>query len=250
MGRKKTVKDFDESNRIAQTGENTISEVGVDWILRDSNFQVRSKLDPETIRRYASVYASGGEMPPVKVAQIGDAYVLVDGWHRVAALERIGKGTVKAVIVQATKKEALWMAAEANLQNGLPLKSSEIRYAFRNYIRSKQYADGKRNLKSFRQIAMEIGGLRHYTTIRNWMREDFPKLAARYSGEEAGPGGLRDKTLVNLFEKTVRDALKATQAAFKGVEGPARRGQLIKQAEDVLAEMKAGEPWKPYHEDF
>lgn len=64
------------------------------------------------------------------------------------------------------------MAASANLTHGPPLKSSEVRAAFRVYIQTKQHRKGKGRLKSFREMAQELG--RSHNTIRNWMTEDFP----------------------------------------------------------------------------
>jgi hypothetical protein len=123
-------------------------------------------------------------MPPIKVALIEDARVVVDGWHRLAALEKIGRYEVEGEIVKATAREALWLAAQANLEHGLPLKSPEIRAAFRAYIRAQQHRGPRGNLKSYRQIAQELGGVRRYTTIRNWMKKDFRKIFDAMGGAD------------------------------------------------------------------
>jgi hypothetical protein len=50
---------------------------------------------------------------------------------------------------------------------------------------------------------MSIGGLKSYSTIRSWMKADFPKTARQYSAEETrkGKGGLPDD-MKNTFEIT------------------------------------------------
>src|SRR5690242_16036490 len=75
-------------------------------IVRHERFQIRKKLDKGTVSRYASSYNSGCKMPPVTVAKIRLGFVLVDGFHRIAALEKLGVDTVAADIVEATMDKA------------------------------------------------------------------------------------------------------------------------------------------------
>jgi ParB-like chromosome segregation protein Spo0J len=77
----------------------TSEAVLISTLLRDPRFQVRKKLDAHTVSRYASAFSSGRPMPPIKVARIEGALVVVDGWHRLAALERIGRHEVEAEIM-------------------------------------------------------------------------------------------------------------------------------------------------------
>jgi hypothetical protein len=229
-----------------------IRKVSLRDILKDSRFQVRLKLDEGIVGRYLAVYKSGNPMPPIKLAQVNGTLLLVDGWHRLAALELLNESrTIDAEIIEATETEAFWLAAEANLQHGLPLKTVEIREAFRAYIKAKKHRNEHGSLKSYRQIAQELGGLKHYGTIRNWMINDFPRIADQYGPEEApsGKGGLMDnRTRTGSFEATASNALSTAITAFRGITEPTLRGMVIKQTEAVLDEMKSGKPWS-YHDE-
>lgn len=112
---------------------------------------------------------------------------LVDGYHRAAAMESLGYLEAEAVITEATRGEAQWMAANANLTHGLPLKSREVREVFRVYIRTGRYKKGSGIWASYREIGRELG--RPHTTIRFWMEKDFKKLFHAYGGESRGADG-------------------------------------------------------------
>jgi hypothetical protein len=220
-----------KKQKVKQSAPDTnkdIKKVSIKDILKDSRFQVRLKLDESIVGRYLAVYKSGHPMPPIKLAQVNGTLLLVDGWHRLAALEQLNESrTIDAEIIEATEREAFWLAAEANLQHGLPLKTVEIREAFRVYIKAKKHRNEHGSLKSYRQIAQELGGLKHYGTIRNWMINDFPRIAAQYGPEEApsGKGGLMDnRTRTGSFEGTARDALSTAITAFRGITEPTFRG--------------------------
>jgi len=228
-------------------GTMDIREVPIRDILRDHRFQVRIKLDEGIVSRYLAVYKSGNAMPPIKLAKVRGTLLLVDGWHRLAAFEQLGESTkIAAEIIEATETEALWLAAEANLQHGLPLKTSEIREAFRAYVKAKKHRNERGFPKPYRQIAQELGGLKHYGTIRNWMIKDFPRIAKQYGSEEtpSGKGGLMDgKMRIGSLEDTARNALSAALAAFRGIDDPKQRGMVIRQTESTLDEMKSGKAW-------
>ena len=215
-------------------------------ILRDPRYQVRKRLDAATKKRYAEAFESGHPFPPVKIAQVEGRLVLVDGWHRLSALESIGREAVEAVIVPATTREALWMAAEANLANGLPLKSGEFRQVFKAYVRARRHVKRSGRSQSYREIASAIG--KSFMTIRRWMQKDFPKLFKKMGGDEShmnATGGLPETPLgFSGFAGKVEQALEEAIKAFAGVADPRQRGQLISQAERLIAEMKSAENWE------
>lgn len=161
------------------------STVVIAQLCRSSEFQVRSKLCQATVNRYAAAIKAGQQLPPLSVALVDGVPCLVDGYHRAAALELLGNYSAEAVVITATKLDAQWMAAKANMQHGLQLKSKELRQAFRVYIRTGQHRKGRGKRKSLREIGQEMG--RSHVTIRNWMAQDFPKLAKEY-GQEHGNG--------------------------------------------------------------
>lgn len=226
----------------------TTKTIRITDIVQNEALQVRNRVDQGTVKRYASVYACGNKMPPVQVAVVNDAYVLTDGWHRLAALEQLGRTDVEAEVIPAKERDLAWLAAKANLAHGLPLKAKEYREVFRAFISSRQHLLENNELKSYREIAQELGGQRHYSTIRNWMMKDFPKIASRMAGQiEDAPGGSIEVE-GDGFEGTAQTALEKAFAAFKAVGDPEARGRLIAFAERQIEDMKAYSPWTPWED--
>ncbi|MCB4822626.1 ParB N-terminal domain-containing protein [Roseicella aerolata] len=228
-------------------------------ISRDPAFQVRERLDPATVERYARVLSNGLNMPPVSVALVRGVPVLVDGWHRITAHERCGIREVPAVVVatDANPSEVLWIAAEANLKHGLRLKPKEVRVAFRAFIRARKHIIPKGRggrealrLMPYREIAQALGGTVSHGTVFNWMRQDFPKIAARYGAQDTpwdASGAAGRLTTDDPEEAHLRAAMAAVdsiRAATRGVKDAERRGEVIGAVEAMLAEMRSGGEWR------
>lgn len=217
-------------------------QVVISQLVRDKAYQVRNRLDKATIKRYAEVYRSGKPMDPIKVSLVKGMLILVDGWHRVAALELIGRETVEAIITENTEAEALWIAAQANLEHGLALKTAELRSVFKAYIRARQHLKGKNSYKSYREIGLDIG--RRHTTIRNWMIKDFPKIARKMGGtdEFKGKGEPEWCSGSDYREPAIR-GLDEVYQTFQAMADPEARGSVISHAEQVIQAMKASSNW-------
>lgn len=228
-----------------------VRRVQIRNVIQDQRYQIRAKLNQGMVKRYASAYKNGGSLPPVQVAQVGDALILVDGWHRLAALTEIGESTAEAKVIPATERAALWLAAQANLKHGLALTSKEIRQAFRAYIKARQHIKGKGGLKSYRDIASDLGGVRSHVAIWGWMIKDFPKVAEQMQEENMpkGDGGLKNTDPEASFWAITQHHLDKARAAFNGVNGPEARGRVIHKVEAMLEEMKRGH-FTPYEPDF
>jgi hypothetical protein len=217
-------------------------------VVRDSGFQVRAKLDAATVERYARLYRAGAPLPPVQIARVGSALILVDGWHRVAAQEVNHATRVEAVITDATEEEARWFAADANTKHGLPLKASEIRTVFKAYVRAKRYqrraGDGYSPVKSYRDIARELGGYVTHTTVRNWMRSDYPSIAAKMAkgDPESFESGAPTRHVRSDLAESARRHLEEAGAAGRGVQDAGERAELVKLSRTVAAQIKAARP--------
>lgn len=185
-------------------------------------------------------------MPPVKVAQINGAFILTDGWHRVAALESLGRGQVEALVEPVkSEREVHWLAAKANTEHGLPLKSKEYRKVFRAFVSARKHRRADGSYKSYRDIAVEIGGARAHTTIRNWMEKDFPSVFRAMGGPDEPWDERPDITTPAVsLAVVVLEALKEARAGMPGVIDPYDRGEVVAQLEEMLDEAK-GLPWKP-----
>lgn len=214
------------------------------------DFQIRSKLDARTINRYANAIKSGRELPPVRVALVDGVPILVDGFHRVAAQELLGATTVEAELVEATYQQAQWMAASANLEHGLPLKPKEIREVFRVFIRTGQHRKGKGKLKSYREIGRELGCA--YTTIRNWMMSDFPRIFRQYAGSDEffGQGGLQDAQAAPAGDiRKGLEVIEEFRRVYRAASSPEAK-EALREAFRATAQELLGSGWEECQEDF
>lgn len=225
-------------------------------LYRDSRFQIRHAINRAVVDRYANVLRAGVELPPVLVAIVAGVPVLLDGWHRVAAHQTFGATHVAAIITEASEREARWLAAEANLAHGLPLRAREVRDAFRAFIRARRHrvparAGGAPGRLSYREIAKALGGLVTHQTVSNWMHKDFPDIAREYGGEAGTPAeapGPEDPE--EGFAKAAQEAIAQALSAARGVRNPERRGELIAAAEAALRELREARAWVPPSHEF
>jgi hypothetical protein len=226
-------------------------------LVRHEAFQVRTKLDPHTIARYAGILKNGGSFPPITVARIASpevkpkgrplavfdeidegALVLVDGYHRVEAHLAVGRNEVPANVVEASKHEALWLAASANLVHGLPLRARDLRRVFQGYVHAHRYKKANGDLKSYREIASDLNGARSYVTFRAWMRKDFPKLFEQMSNEDGkeAAGGLSDSPPDEPERALLADchAALASLRSAATLFTPSQRGDTIEALKETL----------------
>ena len=221
--------------------------VGLSEVVSLDQMQLRSQTDPRVVEDYRRAMQAGAVFPPVKVAHVNGAMLLVDGFHRIAALRALHVDHVEAEVVPATSlEEARWEAAKANLAHGLRLKRGERRGVFRAYVQARRHRhEGRRRgrLKSYREMAADLPGFPH-TSLRNWMRQDFPAVFMALAGGEekaVARGGLPParKPEVALAEEAAQ-ALAAASAALAGVTDADLRAELLEQVEALRASFTDG----------
>jgi uncharacterized protein (DUF1015 family) len=94
-----------------------IVDLPVARLSRDSIERSRPHLDPERVAYYVEHF---DEAIPVVVFDIGGVLLLADGYHRVAAAEKLGRATVKADLRKGQRGDALRFAIDlARQQRGL-----------------------------------------------------------------------------------------------------------------------------------
>lgn len=206
------------------------------------------ELDGGKIGEYAAAYKAGRVLPPIRVAVVDGAPLVVDGWHRLAALERNETRTVEAEVHEGvTALTALGMAAQANLEHGLPLKRADLRRAFNALIRARKHVKKRGQLASYREIAGMLGNRVPHTTVRHWMLNDHPRIARDMGGadpvEQPRDKEFPKKRLQEILEGNVKQHLYATTAAARGITEPKRRARIIAHVREVLAELEAGAGW-------
>lgn len=221
-----------------------------DIVLRTS-FQVRIKYDNRAITDYATAYKSGAHMPPLKVGKIGKALVLLDGWHRLAALEKLGETLAQVEIIPCKDDlDALWLAASSNLTHGLRLKRPEKVAVFKAYIRAGKHMKHRDRIKSYREMASDLNGACSYGSVRNWMKRFYPSIFRKMGDQDNPPHGNGNNKRIRTMKDEAVEYLDMALAAFRGVESLEDRQELFKIAERVTQAMgqdEPGETWEDVH---
>lgn len=213
-------------------------------ILRDDSLQVRARVEPRVIRQYSEAMQAGAEFPPVTLAHIDGSLYLVDGWHRVAAALSNNQYLILAAVSEMTFDEARWYAAKANTEHGLPLKAKELREVFRAFIETNRHMQGQM-LMPYWEIAKRIG--KGFSTIRNWMKADYPRLFEKY---QQMANGAPDTTDFDREAKTMERRLTQAEADIRNVRNagrtldPENLGKLIHALRETLSDLET-KPYEP-----
>lgn len=102
------------------------TDIPINRIRRDGGTQIRAELDAERVEQYRVDMLNGDKFPPVEATYDGTFYWLTDGFHRVAAAEKLGRDTFEVTIVQGTQSDAQWTSYAANNKNGKGLTREDL----------------------------------------------------------------------------------------------------------------------------
>lgn len=83
------------------------------------------KLDDEHAFRIAESADAGVEFPPIVANQVGDSLWIIDGNHRHAASELLGRDTIPAYVVKVDHDTYTQMCLWFNATNGKPLSDAD-----------------------------------------------------------------------------------------------------------------------------
>jgi transposase len=218
--------------------------ISIHDILRDDSLQVRQRVDPRTVHKYAEAMRADAEFPAVTLAHIDGSLYLVDGWHRINAALVNNQHLIWADVFEMTFDEARWYAAKANTEHGLPLKTKELREVFRAFIETNQHMQGQR-LMPYREIAKWIG--KGYSTVRNWIRADYPRLFEKY---QQMANSAPNETDIDREAKAMERRLTKAEADLHNVRNtgrtldPENLGKLIYTLRETLSDLETN-PYEP-----
>lgn len=230
-------------------------------ITRPPALQSRVEMCPRKTAEYQVAYNNGATFPPVLVAKEMDkhgniSYSLIDGWHRVNALEnnKVPYTTkINAIVIEVPQDTSIhllrYMGAQQNLKNGLSLSSADKRAMFKSYVKSKSNKDGNR-YKSYRVIAAELVLIPHQTIAR-WMKSDFPRVAAmmskefgdEYAGQPSAKGtGIKLVDMPDLSSRD-RDIFAAELIAEAKASEDNSREEIKLWARTLLSDLEREAPY-------
>lgn len=119
-------------------------------ITTDQTLQIREGMNDATVQEYTERITEGEVFPHILVWSDGGAYMLIDGYHRHAAMTAAGWVDCEVKEFKGTRSEALIAAMLANRNHGLPMNRADKRRAIQRIVD----ADGE---ISSRQVAAALG---------------------------------------------------------------------------------------------
>jgi transposase-like protein len=216
----------------------------------------RIKVDPKVISQYATIYRNDPEtMPPIKVMEKDEGLVLIDGFHRYEAMKKARVSFAKVEIYEEMRTPyVVFLAAQSNMSHGKPLSKKDVRERlFKSYIKAGLHKKGRSAFKSYRDIARDLK-LVEYTTIRNWMKQDFPSIykALQKDTEEVSyrtpEGRSLEERIMEVTEQHLKEIIVASMPASKRTKGKIRK-QLKAALEELGSNPKVKlMPIIPEHE--
>jgi hypothetical protein len=238
------------------SGPRAIQVLITDIVLRPE-WQVREEMNHGVIASYVTATIHS-RMPPIRLARVNGALMLVDGWHRLAAAKRFEREHIAAVVEDMTEDQAKWAAAEANTTHGLRLRHAEKFEVFRRYVQTKQHLESfltgphkdrvRWRLKSYRDIARDLHGIVGKSTVQRWMERNFPKIAKQMaSGREATTKDTARKH-THYFEKATAH-LEQIIAVARALEEEERR-QLAHRLNEAMSKVITAAQWTEPEEEI
>lgn len=95
-------------------------------------FYVRKQLNQDHVLHLAELYDNGVELPPIQATKTG---IIIDGRHRVEALDMLGrKGVDVQYVEELDEAELIFRAMRANVGGSLPPNSADINYTIRQLL--------------------------------------------------------------------------------------------------------------------
>jgi ParB family chromosome partitioning protein len=110
-------------------------------ILEDEDLSKVNEVNKSMAELIESISRSG-QMTPIVVRPTGKGYEIIDGHRRVIAHKKLGLKQIKAVITNATDKEAQVMSVVGNLQRK-GLSTIELAMSYKKILDSGYYKDKK-----------------------------------------------------------------------------------------------------------
>jgi len=238
--------DFDGYDDCPPTPQ--LAQVTIASLTLDPRFQARSGIDERTLKRYVGKLMMGFSPPPIEVALVEGKAFVIDGFHRVASLIQTGKTEVSISITEMTMGAALIRAGCANHDHGLPLSHKDLvrahQMAVKGYIAEGRHLEGKRCVKSLRDISRdlkELGCVISHSGVRRTIQKYHPDLYRKhFSHDVPSGGGLpdKDRDLIDCASA----ALAACEAMVRGLP-PEGKDRLTTELKDVLGRIDGDAPF-------
>ena len=208
-------------------------------------FRASKDVDGAHVRSLARDMAANGQLEAVKVAKVGKAHYVVDGFHRRAAAERIGWSSIDVLAAKMSMGEARDFALLANTRNGKSLSRADKANIFEVYVADGKHRDEHGEVKPSRLIAAEMHVGYSHEAIRKKLkaRGEEPRKEVEYPNGYSpyNPPGEPDEDYL-AFELALEAErhLKDFGDVFFSLEDHHQR-ELLATARELLGRLERGE---------
>lgn len=116
-----------------------IIEIDTHFIRTDGGTQTRAALNAFTLDEYYQAMERGAQFPPIDVYYDGSEYWLADGFHRLAAVEKMQNEAIECRVHQGDKRAAILHSVGANAQHGLQRNREDVNRAIAMMLRDSEW---------------------------------------------------------------------------------------------------------------
>lgn len=200
-----------------------IEQLNISDLQIDRDLQMREAgVDVGVVADYAEALTEGTEFPPIIVFYDGENYWPGDGFHRIEAHKKAGRGTINSDVRQGNKRDAVLLAAGANANHGLRRSTADKRRSVVSLLRDPEWAKwsdrqiGKAcgvDHKTVGKIRIDItsGEIPQTRTFERNGREITMKVAQREAVQSGG-------SIVNKMLATADTSALVAECRRRGLE--------------------------------
>ena len=127
-----------------------IVEIPINKITQDKSIYPRFHVDPDRVILFSELLQCETKFPPLKVVKENGSYILLDGFHRLAAYQKNNKDSADAELCDIPRRHARMASARFNNNSSKPLNRGELRQV----IADAYLKDG---IDDTDEIARELG---------------------------------------------------------------------------------------------
>jgi len=115
--------------------------LNIEQIRIDGGTQSRAVLNQEIIHEYSHLFKDNLEdiLPPIKVFFDGKDHWLADGFHRLEGAKQSELKSIKAIVEQGTRREAILFSVGANAEHGLRRNADDKRRAVTTLLNDNEW---------------------------------------------------------------------------------------------------------------
>jgi len=155
--------------------------IEISQIRTDGGTQARASINDDTVAEYAEAMADPNTVfPPLTVYFDGRSYWLADGFHRLAAWQRLGRKEAPADVRHGDRRRAILHSVAANSAHGLRRTNDDKRHAVLTLLEDAEWS-----MWSDREIARQcavsapfVGKVRAELSV-NGLQIEAPRVVHR-----------------------------------------------------------------------